>query len=134
MAQQGDAMTIPADRRYSETHEWFLVEGEVVTIGLTQHAADELTDITFVELPDEGAEFGVGDAIGEIESVKATSELFTAVAGTVVEVNTALADHPELVNDDAYDEGWLLRLKVDSAASLGSLMKSKEYGNFIGSQ
>src|SRR3990172_9131955 len=101
-------MKVPVDRRYAETHEWFLLDDDIVTMGITQYAADELTDITYVELPEVGAKVTVGDVIGEVESVKATSEVFTAVGGSVVAVNTALVDHPELVNDHALEEGWLV--------------------------
>jgi len=124
-------MSHPIDRMYSETHEWFLAEGKTVTIGITQFAADELTDITYVELPAIGAKFEAGDALGEIESVKATSEVLTAVGGTVVEVNGALVEHPELINADAFEEGWVLRLTVESAEPLKSLMDAKEYKRFL---
>lgn len=124
-------MTFPSDRKYTETHEWLLVEGDLVTIGLTQYAADELTDITYVELPEIGAGFGVGDVIGEVESVKATSEVFCGVAGTVVETNTALVEHPELVNEDAFEEGWLVKLKADSVEPMKSLMNATEYVSFL---
>ena len=124
-------MQAPVDRKYSETHEWFLIDDDVVTVGITQFAADELTDITFVELPSIGAEVTVGDALGEIESVKATSEIFTAVSGKIIEVNPALVDHPELINDDAFEEGWLLRIKSDSIEPLTALMDAKEYKSFV---
>ena len=124
-------MAVPSDRKYTETHEWFIIEGDLVTMGLTQYAADELTDITYVELPEVGASFGVGDVIGEVESVKATSEVLSAVAGTVVETNTALVDHPELINDDAFEEGWVVKLKVESTEPLKSLMNAKEYESFL---
>ncbi len=124
-------MTVPADRKYTETHEWLVVEGDIVTIGLTQYAADELTDITYVELPEVGASFAVGDVISEVESVKATSEMFTAVAGTVVETNSALVDHPELINDDAFEEGWLVKLRAESIEPLKSLLSAKDYVAFL---
>jgi len=124
-------MKAPVDRKYSETHEWFLWDDKIVTMGITQHAADELTDITFVDLPEVGKAVTAGDVIGEVESVKATSEIFTAVAGKVVEVNTNLMDHPELVNDDAFDEGWMIRIQTDSADSLQTLMDAKEYKAFV---
>ena len=116
---------------YAETHEWFLLEDGVVTMGITQYAADELTDITFVELPKVGTHFAVGDTVGDVESVKATSEILTAVAGTVVDVNQALTEHPELLNDDAFDEGWIVKIKVDGADPLKSLMSAKEYTSFV---
>lgn len=124
-------MPVPIDRKYSETHEWFVVDGDVVTMGITQHAADELTDITYVELPEVGKVFSAGDAIGEVESVKATSEIFTAVSGKVLEVNTALAEQPELVNDDAFEEGWMIKLKSTSFAPLDTLMDAREYKAFV---
>ena len=124
-------MKVPVDRKYSETHEWFLLDNEVVTIGITQYAADELTDITYVELPEVGAKLAAGDQISEVESVKATSEIFTALGGTVVEVNTALTDHPELINDDAFEEGWIAKVKVESVKPLESLLSAKEYLAFI---
>ena len=124
-------MTVPADRKYTETHEWLVVEGDIVTIGLTQYAADELTDITYVELPEVGASFSLGDVISEVESVKATSEMFTAVAGTVVETNSALVDHPELINDDAFEEGWLVKLKAESVEPLKALLSAKDYVAFL---
>jgi len=124
-------MKAPADRKYSETHEWFLADENVVTMGITQHAADLLTDITYVDLPEVGKSFAAGDAIGEVESVKATSEIFTSVTGKVVEVNTALMDRPELVNEDAFDEGWMIRVKVDSPDQLRTLLDAKEYKAFV---
>jgi glycine cleavage system H protein len=124
-------MGIPNDRRYSESHEWFLVEGGLVTVGITQYAADELTDITYVDLPEVGRTVSAGDAIGEIESVKATSELFTAVAGEVSEVNDALVDHPELINEQAFDDGWIVKIKAESVAPLNDLMDAKAYAKHI---
>jgi glycine cleavage system H protein len=124
-------MTLPTDRRYTETHEWFLIEGDTVTIGITQHAADELTDITYVELPAVGKSFKPGDAIGEVESVKATSEIFTAVPGEVIAVNKALAEQPELINDDAFDEGWMIKLKLSGPVDNDGLMDAKEYKAFV---
>ena len=120
-------MTVPTDRRYAETHEWFLIDGDVVTMGITQYAADELTDITYVELPEVGTRLGVGDTIGEVESVKATSEVFSAIAGSIVEVNAALIDHPEMINDDAFEDGWIVKIKADSKDPLSSLITAAEY-------
>ena len=124
-------MAAPTDRKYSESHEWFLVDGDLVVIGITQYAADELTDITYVELPEFGASLGAADTFGEVESVKATSEVVTAVAGSVVETNSALVDHPELINDDAFEEGWLIKIKPESLDPLGVLMDAKEYEAFV---
>ncbi len=124
-------MKVPPDRRYAETHEWFLLDDTIVTMGISQYAADELTDITFVELPEVGTRVTVGDVIGEVESVKATSEIFTAVSGTVVAVNTALVDHPEVINDDAFEEGWMVKIKTDTSDPLSALMTGKEYATFV---
>lgn len=125
--QQGKTVSVPTNRKYAQTHEWFLVEDGVVTIGITQFAADELTDITYVELPSVGTKFSSGDTIAEIESVKATSEIFTPLAGEVIEVNSELEDHPELVNDSAFDEGWMIRLKPDSLEPLSALLDAQAY-------
>ena len=124
-------MKVPIDRKYAETHEWFLLDDNIVTMGISQYAADELTDITYVELPAVGTRVTVGAVIGEVESVKATSEIFTAVGGTVVAVNTALADHPELINDDAFEEGWMVKIKTDSPDPLRPLLSCKEYAAFV---
>ena len=124
-------MSVPNDRKYTESHEWFLVEGDVVTVGITQYAADELTDITYVDLPEVGSSVAAGETIGEIESVKATSDVYCAVTGEVVEVNEKLSDHPELINDDAFEEGWLVRIKADSVKPLNKLMEAREYEDHI---
>ena len=124
-------MDVPTDRKYSETHEWFLVDGDVVTVGITKYAADELTDITYVELPEVGTVVKAGAAFGEVESVKATSELLSAVSGTIIEINAELADHPERVNDDPFGAGWMARIKVDSLAPLESLMDAAAYEQSI---
>lgn len=120
-------MSVPNDRQYSDTHEWFLLQDDIVTMGITEFAAEELTDITFVELPAVGATFEVGAKIGEVESVKATSEIFTAVGGSILEANQQLADHPELINDSAFDDGWLVKIKPEHPYLPDSLMDATEY-------
>ncbi len=124
-------MKLPVDRKYSETHEWFLVDGDEVTIGITQFAADQLTDITFVELPSLGSTIKAGDSFGEVESVKATSEIFSSVTGKVIAINDTLGDHPEQINDDAFDAGWLIKLKAESTEPVAALMDPKEYKQFV---
>lgn len=124
-------MEVPTDRKYLKTHEWFLVDGDTVTVGLTQYAADELTDITYVELPEVGTAVTAGKAFGEVESVKATSELLSAVSGTVTEINTELPDQPELVNDDPFGKGWMVKIKADSLDPLESLMDAAAYQKSI---
>ena len=122
-------MNAPDDRRYTETHEWFLVEGDLVIMGITPFAAEALTDITYVELPEVGTTVSAGGALGEIESVKATSEVFSAVDGKIVEINTELVDHPELINDDALEEGWLVKIKPKSLEPLESLLTAEDYAS-----
>ncbi len=128
---QEQTMDIPKDRKYSETHEWFALDGETVTVGITQYAADELTDITYVELPEVGATVAAGDSISEVESVKATSEVTTSVGGTIVETNTALVDQPELINNSAHEDGWLVKIKPDAVAALDELMDAAAYGEMV---
>lgn len=124
-------MKAPVDRKYSESHEWYLVDGNTVTIGITQHAADELTDITYVELPAVGTTIAAGDSLGEVESVKATSEVYSAVGGKITAINEELADHPELINGDAFDAGWLLKIEADSLNPVETLMDAKAYTSFV---
>jgi glycine cleavage system H protein len=124
-------MVVPSDRRYSQTHEWFKVDGTTVTIGITQFAADQLTDITYVDLPKVGAAVEGGSHFGEIESVKATGELYTAVTGTVKAVNTRLADEPGLVNSDPFGAGWMLKLECRDLTPLAKLMDGPAYDSMI---
>jgi glycine cleavage system H protein len=124
-------MAVPTDRKYAQTHEWFKVDGNVVTAGITQFAADELTDITYVELPEVGTTVEAGGSFGEIESVKATSDLNTAVSGKVVEVNSRLADEPELVNSDPFGEAWMVRIECDDLSPLDKLMDGPAYDKMI---
>ncbi len=120
-------MSSPADRRYSESHEWFLADGDVVTIGITTHATEALTDITYVEMKAAGTSLAAGDSAGEVESVKTTSDIYTAVAGEVTETNQAVVDDPSLVNSDPYGEGWLVRIKASDLGPLDGLMDAAAY-------
>jgi glycine cleavage system H protein len=124
-------MAVPADCKFTQTHEWFKVDGNTVTMGISQFAADELTDITYVELPDAGAEVQAGASIGEIESVKATSEIYSAVPGKVIEKNDQLSDQPELVNNDPFGEGWMLKIEATDLSPLDKLMDSAAYEKMI---
>lgn len=117
-------MSVPGDLQYTRTHEWVRREGDSATVGITDHAQDELGDVVFVELPEEGATFGAGDAFGTIESVKAVSDLYAPVGGEVVKVNSALEDAPEKVNEDPYGDGWIIRLRVSDE---GDLLSAEEY-------
>jgi glycine cleavage system H protein len=120
-------MGVPTDRTYLETHEWHKLDGDVVTIGITQFAADELTDITYVALPKVGAGVTAGARWGEIESVKATSDLYSGVSGTVAEVNSQLADNPALVNTDPFGAGWMIKIKASSKDELKKLLSADDY-------
>ncbi len=125
-------MAVPADRRYSATHEWYKAQGNLVTIGITQFAADELTDITYVDLPAVGKSLAAGKPFGEVESVKATSELYSAISGVVREINGRLADEPQLVNDDPFEAGWMIRVEASDVAPLGALLDATAYEKKIG--
>lgn len=120
-------MPSPTDRRYSESHEWHKLDGDVVTLGISKFAVDELTDVTYVEIKPAGTKLKAGDTIGEIESVKATSEIYSAVGGEIIETNAALTDDPAILNRDPYDAGWLCRIKVSDASPIESLMKQADY-------
>ena len=111
-------MSIPEELQYTRSHEWVRTEGDTATIGITDHAQDELGDIVFVELPETGATFDAGDSFGTVESVKAVSDLYTPVGGEVVEVNEALSESPEKINEDPYGEGWIVKIQVSGEANL----------------
>ena len=120
-------MSAPNDRKYTETHEWIKMEGGVATIGITRYAADELTDVTYVELPELGAEVEAGSPFGEIESVKATSDLSSPIGGKVIDVNGRLDAEPELVNQDPFGEGWMVKLEAGDTAPMETLMDVETY-------
>jgi glycine cleavage system H protein len=125
-------MSLPTDRRYLQTHEWHKPEGDTIVIGITQFAADELTDITFVALPKVGMSVTAGGRFGEIESVKATSDLYSGVAGTVSAVNDKLNSEPGLVNRDPFGAGWMIKLKPVNAADVNGLLSAADYSTKTG--
>ena len=116
--------------KYSKTHEWVRVEGDTATIGITDHAQSELGDIVYLGLPEAGKTINLDETFGEIESVKAVSELFAPLTGEVVEANTGIASTTELVNEDPYGTGWLLKVKVSNPAELSELMSAEDYEKF----
>lgn len=120
-------MPAPDDRRYSDSHEWHKPEGDLVVIGITQFAVDQLTDVTFVEMKPSGTNVGKGDPVGEVESVKTTSDIYSSVDGEIVEVNDALGDNPGLINEDCYGKGWLVKIKPSDPGQLESLMDAAAY-------
>jgi glycine cleavage system H protein len=121
-------MALPTDRVYSQSHEWHKLEGDVLTLGLTQFAVDQLTDVTYVGMKPAGFKFRAGDAVGEVESVKTTSDIYCAAGGEIAEVNKAVVDDPSLVNQDPYGKGWLVKIKVSDGAGLKGLMDAGAYG------
>lgn len=121
-------MNVPQELSYTRSHEWMRREGDIATVGITDHAQDELGDVVFIELPEEGASFDVGDAFGTIESVKAVSDLYAPVGGEIVEVNQTLNDSPERVNEDPYGGGWMIRLRVSDE---GDLLSAEEYERVV---
>ena len=125
-------MGYPTDRRYLASHEWHKLDGDICTIGITKFAADELTDITYVDLPSPGKEVAAGKPFGEIESVKATSELMCGISGVVTEVNKKLSDAPDLVNNDSYGDGWMIKVKVTSKAAIDALLTADAYQKKLG--
>ncbi len=122
----------PENLKYSREHEWLRVGDDgVALVGITHFAQDELGDVVFVELPDVGDEVGQFEKMGEIESVKAVSDLYSPVSGTVVERNDALTDAPELVNDSPYEDGWMLRVEVSDSSEVDNLLSAAEYEAFL---
>lgn len=124
----------PPELRYSKEHEWVKSGSDsVVTVGITHFAQDSLGDVVFVELPDVGSDVGQFDKIGEIESVKAVSDLYCPVSGTVVERNENLIDNPELVNESPFDKGWMLKIELSNTSELDSLLNVEGYESFLAS-
>ena len=120
-------MASPADRRYLESHEWHKIEGDLVVIGVSQFAVDELTDITYLDIKKKSGPIKAGQSFGEIESVKATSELYCGIDGTIVEVNSAAIAKPETINADAYGKGWLIKVKPSDPAAVEKLLSAADY-------
>ncbi len=117
----------PEDLMYTENHEWIRVEGDVATVGISDYAQNELGDIVFVELPEVDEDFGQGDAMGVVESVKAVSDIYMPVGGTIVEANEDVLDAPDLVNSDPYGEGWLVKVRFSDESEMDSLMNAEDY-------
>lgn len=124
-------MNVPDDLRYTREHEWCRVQGNRAVVGITDHAQDQLGDIVYVELPEVGDPVKQGESFGVVESTKAVSELFSPVTGKVVEVNDPLSDAPESINDDPYEEGWLIQVELADAAELEALLDAAGYRKFL---
>jgi len=123
---------IPGDLRYTEEHEWVRLEGDEVVVGITDHAQDALTGIVYVELPEVGASVSAGEVFGSVESVKSVSEIFAPLSGELSAVNEALDDAPELINDDPYGTGWIVRMRLEDNGVLGDLLDAAGYRALLG--
>lgn len=123
-------MKIPDDLKYAESDEWIRVDGDTATLGISDYAQDQLNDIVYVEFKDVGDTIEQGDSFGEIESVKAASEVYLPVAGEIIEVNSALEGDPEVVNSDPYGDGWMVKIKITDASGLDELMDAAAYKEY----
>jgi glycine cleavage system H protein len=121
----------PDDRHYTQSHEWVKIDGEVGTIGITDHAQKELGEIVYLELPETGHVFNANEEFGTVESVKAVSELYTPISGEVVEVNKGAIAEPGIVNDDPFGDGWLLRIKLSTDQEVSTLMSAEQYAEYV---
>ena len=126
-------MNVPEDFKYTKDHEWFNVEGETATVGITDYAQGELGDIVFVEIETEGESLEQGEVFGTIEAVKTVSDLFMPVSGEIAEVNSELEDSPDLINEDAFTKGWLIKIKLTNPDELNGLLDSEQYKTLINS-
>ena len=123
---------VPPDLKYANSHEWVRVSGDVATVGLTDHAQHELTDVVFVEVPAVGREVKAGEAVAVVESVKTASDIYSPVSGEVVEANKSVAEKPDLVNSDPYGQGWFYRIKLVNPAELNKLLTAADYNSQLG--
>ncbi|MDX1997300.1 MAG: glycine cleavage system protein GcvH [Thermoanaerobaculia bacterium] len=121
----------PSENLYSREHEWVRIEDDICVLGITEFAQHELGEVVFVELPEMGQAFDTGDEIGTIESVKAVAEVYTPLAGEIVEINEALVDDPELLNEDPHGDGWLVKMRFSSADDLKALMNAEQYEEYV---
>jgi glycine cleavage system H protein len=120
-------MAVPSDLYYAKTHEWLKIDENIATVGITDFAQNQLSDITFVELPDVGREVEAGDEVAVVESVKAASDIYAPVAGTITEVNSDLEDSPDMINVSPYDAGWLFKIELRKEEDVDNLMSAEEY-------
>ncbi len=124
-------MNTPKELKYTKSHEWLKVEGEIATEGITDYAQSELSDIAFIELPEVGTIVSAGETCGTIEAVKAVSDLVASVSGEVIEINEKLSDNPDLINSDPYGEGWFFKIKMSNPEETDELMNADEYEKFV---
>ncbi len=124
-------MEFPAECKYTKEHEWIRVEGDLAEIGITNYAQDALGDIVFLELPEKGTDVEREDSFGVVESVKAVSDLYAPLSGTIEETNEPLADTPELINEHPYNDGWIIKIKMNDPSELDNLMDAKAYEDYV---
>ncbi len=124
-------MNLPADLKYTKEHEWAKIEGNIATIGVTEFAQSELGDIAWLELPSVGDEAKIGEAFGTIEAVKTVEDLYAPISGKIIEINSDLLDSPELVNDDPYGKGWIVKLELSDEAEIAKLLSADDYAGLI---
>ncbi|MBI5683073.1 MAG: glycine cleavage system protein GcvH [Deltaproteobacteria bacterium] len=124
-------MDFPKELRYSKEHEWARAESNIVTIGITDYAQDSLGDVVYIELPREGSTVTKDETFGVVESVKAVSDLYSPVTGKVIEVNDALIDSPEVINDDPYGDAWMIKVEISNPAEIDDLLTADEYKDFV---
>ncbi len=122
---------VPSELKFLSTHEWVLVDGDIATIGISDHAQELLGDLVFVELPEVGSALSAGDTVAVVESVKAASDTYAPVSGEVIEINEELEDSPERINDDPYGDGWMYRVKMDDPGEVDDLLDADSYMNAI---
>ncbi|MEM7209879.1 MAG: glycine cleavage system protein GcvH [Pseudomonadota bacterium] len=128
-------MAFPNDLRYTSSHEWVRLNDDgSVTVGITEHAQEQLGDLVFVETPEEDSTFSTGDPLGVVESVKAASDIYAPLDGRVIETNAVLTDEPELINSDPYEDGWIYRMAPDDATEVETMMDADAYEDFIASE
>jgi glycine cleavage system H protein len=125
-------MNFPENLKYTKDHEWIKIEGNIGTIGITEHAAGELGDVVYIDIPDAGAEVSQHDTFGTIEAVKTVADLFSPVSGKITEVNSALNDAPETVNQDPYNEGWIVKMELTNMDEVAGLMNAAAYRELVG--
>ncbi len=124
----------PEDLKYTTDHEWVRLEGNLATIGISKYAVDQLVDVTYVGLPREGDDVSKGEAFGTVESVKAQSDIYSPVSGSIVKVNEELEDNPEFVNESPYDKGWMIQVEISEPSELDELMDSGAYSKYVAEQ
>ncbi len=124
-------MNVPKDRLYTKTHEWILVDDDIATVGITDFAQSQLSDVTFVELPSTEDQVAARDEVAVVESVKAASDVYSPVTGTVLDINENLVDHPEIINDDPYGEGWMFKIKLADPEEVESFLDADAYENSL---